>query len=194
MMQLYGTETAHNLLKAFAGESQARNRYTYYADVAREEGYIQIAEIFLETAKNEREHAKRFFSFLIDEYKGENLAICADYPVGLGTTQQNLKYAAAGEHDEWVNLYPGFAKVAAEEGFQAVSACFTQVAKVEVVHEERYLALMGNIAQGRVFERAEEVEWKCENCGYIHRGKMPPKVCPTCLFPQSYFEIRAVNY
>ena len=194
MKQLRGTDTAENLLKAFAGESQARNRYTYYADKAKEEGYMQIANVFLETARNEREHARRFFKFLIEEFEGENIAIHADYPVGLGTTQQNLQYAAAGERDEWENLYPRYARIAEEESFRAINACFTQVAKVEVEHEARYLKLLENIEQHRVFEREEETEWKCENCGYIHRGKTPPKICPTCLFPSGYFEIRAKNY
>ena len=192
---LKGTETAENLLKAFAGESQARNRYTYYANVAEEEGYVQIADIFRETAGNEREHAKRFFNFLKDDLNGEMLEINgAAYPIALGDTIANLKAAAAGEREEWDDLYPSFADKAEEEGFKAIAVAFRKISEVEKHHEERYLKLAENIEKGTVFEKEEEVAWKCINCGYIHVGAKAPKVCPTCLYPQDYFELLCDNF
>lgn len=194
MGNLKGTKTAENLLKAFAGESQARNRYTYYASKARKEGYQQIANIFEETADNEKEHAKRFFKFLVEEYHGEALAINADYPIGLGNTLENLGYAAAGEHEEWTLLYPAFADIAEAEGFKDVATCFRKIADVEIKHEERFNQLLENIKANRVFEKDEEVEWKCEKCGHIHKGKVAPKVCPSCLHDQQYFELNCKTY
>lgn len=194
MKTIRGTKTAENLLKAFAGESQARNRYTYYAEVAQEDGFIQISNIFLETAGNERAHARRFFGFLSTEFKGEAVALDAAYPVGLGTTSENLLYAASGEHEEWSDLYPNFGDVAQQEGFNDIAACFRKVAEAEVHHEERFLALQKNIQEGHVFKRNEEMEWICINCGYVHKGKTAPMVCPTCLYPQSNFEIRTIGY
>lgn len=191
---LKGTKTAENLLKAFAGESQARNRYTFYASVAKKEGFVQIANIFLETADNEKEHAKRFFSFLTDCYEGEALMIHADYPIGLGSTLQNLGYAAAGEHEEWSDLYPSFADIAHEEGFEDVAVCFRQIAKVEVKHEERYNKLLENVKTNHVFHKDEEVEWKCSNCGLIHKGKNAPNKCPACLHEQAYFEVSCNDF
>lgn len=194
MKPLKGTKTAENLLKAFAGESQARNRYTFYAKVAKEEGYVQISNVFIETAENERVHGKRFFSFLTDEYKGEEIMIHAGYPAGLGTTKDNLKYAAEGEHDEWEHLYPAFADEAETEGFKEVATCFRMVAKAETNHETRFLKLLENIEKNRVFQREAEVGWKCEHCGYIHYGKSAPEKCPSCLHPKAYFEIFCENY
>jgi rubrerythrin len=192
MPELKGTNTEQNLLKAFAGESQARNRYTYAAKVAQEEGYLQIAELFLETAENEREHAKRFFSFL---ESGEALEITAMYPAGkVGTTAENLKAAAAGENEEWTELYPKFAEVAKSEGFPQVAAAFTMIAKVEKEHEARYNALLANVEQGQVFKKDQPVRWKCRNCGYVHEGASAPNKCPACLLDQQQFEIKAENY
>ena len=189
MKSIKGTKTAENLLKAFAGESQARNRYTYYASRARAEGYQQIANIFQETADNEKEHAERFFSFLCHEYYGEQLFIQAEYPIGLGTTLENLGYAAAGEHEEWSLLYPGYADVAKSEGFADIALCFRKISEVEIRHEARFLKLQGNMSTNQVFQREVEVEWKCENCGYIHTGKAAPEICPACLHKIDYFEI-----
>ncbi len=192
MANLKGTRTEQNLLKAFAGESQARNRYTYFASVAKKEGYEQISAIFMETAENEKEHAKRFFKFL---ESGEALEITAMYPAGkIGTTLENLKAAAAGEKEEWDELYPEFADIAQEEGFPEVAAAFRMIAKAEKEHEERYLKLAQNIQDGKVFEKGENVRWKCRNCGYVHEGNEAPKVCPACVHPQSYFEIKETNY
>jgi len=191
MPEIKGTETEKNLLKAFAGESQARNRYTYFAGVARKEGYRQIEALFIETAENEREHAKRFFKFL----EGGDLEITAAYPAGrIGTTVENLKAAAAGENEEWTELYPAFAETAKKEGFAEVAAAFTMIAKVEKEHEERYLKLARNIEKGEVFERASTVRWKCRNCGYVHEGTEAPAMCPACQHPQAYFEIKESNY
>jgi rubrerythrin len=191
MASIKGTKTEKNLLKAFAGESQARNRYTYAAGVARKEGYLQIAEIFQETADNEREHAKRFFSFL----EGGAVEITASYPAGLtGTTAENLKAAAGGEHEEWTELYPEFARVAKEEGFPQVAAAFTLIAKVEKEHEDRYLKLHTNVQNNEVFARKQPVRWKCRNCGHVHEGPEAPGKCPTCLHGREHFEIKAENY
>ncbi len=193
MKDLKGTKTAENLLKAFAGESQARNRYTYYASKAKKEGFVQISNIFLETADNEKEHAKRFFGFLCGVYEGEALAMSADYPVGLGSTMDNLRYAAEGEHEEWSHLYPMFADVAEQEGFKDVAVCFSKIAEVEKKHEARYRKLHDNVKNNQVFHKEEEVEWKCQNCGYVHKGKNAPQVCPACLHEQAHFEIYCDN-
>jgi rubrerythrin len=192
MPSIKGTRTEKNLLAAFAGESQARNRYTYAASVAKKEGYLQIAELFLETAENEKEHAKRFFKFL----EGGMVEITAKYPAGVtGTTAENLKAAAAGEHEEWTELYPAFAKIAKEEGFPEVSAAFTLIAKAEKAHEDRYLKLLASVEGKTVFAKAEKgTQWKCRNCGYVHEGPEAPGKCPACLHPQEYFEVKNENY
>jgi rubrerythrin len=191
MPDIKGTETEKNLLKAFAGESQARNRYTYFASVARKEGYRQIEALFTETAENEREHAKRFFKFL----EGGDLEIQASYPAGkIGTTLENLKAAAAGENEEWTELYPAFAAKAKEEGLGEVAAAFTMIAKVEKEHEERYLKLAENIENGTVFRKKSAVRWKCRNCGYVHEGPEAPAMCPACLHPQEFFELKETTY
>jgi rubrerythrin len=191
MKSLKGSKTEQNLLKAFAGESQARMRYDYFAKQAKKEGLEQIAAIFAETAINEKAHAKRFFKFL----EGGAVEITAAYPAGIiGTTLENLKAAAEGENEEWTELYPEFARIAEEEGYKEVSAAFRMIAKVEKAHEERYSKLYKNLEEGRVFEKDGVVVWKCRNCGYLHSGKKAPKVCPACLHPQSYFEVETFNY
>jgi len=191
MASLKGTKTEQNLLKAFAGESQARNRYTYAASVAKKEGYEQISAIFLETADNEKEHAKRFFKFL----EGGGVEITAMYPAGtIENTMENLKMAAAGENEEHTILYPGFAKVAEEEGFPEVAAAFTMIAKVEVEHEARYNKLIANIEKGEVFKKASPTRWKCRNCGYVHEGDEAPELCPACVHEKKHFEIKETNY
>ena len=177
-MELKGSKTEQNLLTAFAGESQARNKYTYFASVAKKEGYEQIAAIFLQTAENEKEHAKLWFKEL-----GE-----------LGTTAENLKHAAEGENYEWTDMYAKMAEDAEEEGFKALAAKFRAVAKVEKAHEERYLALLKNVEMQQVFEKAEEIMWECRNCGHLVIGKKAPVVCPVCAHPQAYFEVRKENY
>lgn len=196
MKNLKGTKTAENLMKAFAGESQARNRYTFFASIARKEKYHQIANIFLETAENERAHAKRFYKFLKDDLQGEQIQIEASYPVELPEdTRTNLLYGAEGEHDENTNLYPGFAKIAEEEGFPEVAACFRMVAKAEVAHETRFLKLADNIKNGTVFKKdTTETLWKCGVCGFIFEGSEPPLVCPSCLHPKEHFEIFTEPY
>ena len=186
-----GTRTEQNLLKAFAGESQARNRYNYYASQAKKEGLEQIAAIFEETAINEKEHAKRFFKFL----EGGMVEITAKYPAGvIGTTLENLKAAADGENEEWTELYPEFARIAEEEGFKEVASAFKLIAKVEKAHEERYRTLYDNLESGKVFKRGDKVIWKCRNCGFLHEAAAAPQTCPACLHPQSYFEIKEANY
>ena len=191
MNSLKGSKTEQNLLKAFAGESQARMRYNYFAKQAKKEGLEQIAAIFEETALNEKEHAKRFFKFL----EGGMVEITASYPAGkIGTTLENLKASAEGENEEWTELYPEFAKIAEEEGFKEVAVAFKMIARVEKAHEERYNTLYNNIENGHVFEREGMLVWKCRNCGYIHEGKKAPKTCPACLHPQSYFELKETNY
>jgi rubrerythrin len=188
---LKGTKTEKNLLKAFAGESQAKNRYEFAAKVAKEEGYEQIAGIFLETALQEQQHAKRFFKFL----EGGMVEITASYPAGkTETTKDNLKAAAEGEHEEWSDLYPAFAQVAEEEGFKNISTAFKAIASAEKVHEERYRKLLENVMKDKVFQREEQVFWYCRKCGYVHFGTKPLKNCPACLHPTSYFEIMANNY
>jgi rubrerythrin len=191
MKSLEGTRTEQNLLKAFAGESQARMRYDYFTKQAKKEGLEQIAAIFEETAINEKEHAKRFFKFL----EGRMVEITATYPAGkIGTTLENLKAAADGENEEWTELYPEFARIAEEEGFKEVAVAFKMIAKVEKAHEDRYRKLYDNLQEGMVFERGDTLVWKCRNCGYLHEGKKAPKTCPACLHPQSYFEIKEQNY
>jgi len=196
MKSLNGTKTAENLLKAFAGESQARNRYTYYASVADKEGYKQIRNIFIETADNEKEHAKRFFKHLIaglDELPAA-VEITADYPVAMGTTLENLKAAAAGEKEEWSDLYPAFADTAEEEGFSEIALTFRNIAKAEVRHETRFIKLAKNVDGGTVFKKEQKVQWKCGNCGYIHEGLEAPAECPACAHPQAHFEVFAETY
>lgn len=185
-MSIKGTRTEQNLLKAFAGESQARNRYGFFASVAKKAGFEQIAALFDETAANEREHAKVFFNYL----EGGDTEIVASYPAGrVGTTAENLLAAAEGELLEWGTLYPDFAHVAAEEGFADVATSFREIAKVEVHHESRYRKLLANIESGRVFSREAPVRWKCRNCGYVHEGPDAPTVCPACKHPQAYYEL-----
>ncbi len=191
MASLKGSRTEKNLLKSFAGESQARNRYTFFASAARKEGYIQIQRIFEETAANEKEHAEVFFKYL----EGGDLEITAAYPAGkIGTTEENLLAAAEGELLEWGTLYPDFANVAREEGFLDVAESYTEIAEVEEEHEKRYRKLLENVKNGTVFKRDEEVEWHCLNCGYIHHGKEAPEVCPACQHPRSYYELHIPNY
>ena len=197
MKKLKGTQTAENLLKSFAGESQARMRYNYYASAAKKEGYVQISNIFIETADNEKEHAKRFFKFLNEdpELAGTGLEITAAYPAGgMTTTVENLKAAAAGENEEWTELYPAFADTAEKEGFADIAAVYRKIADVEAKHEARYNALAKNIEDGQVFEKDEVVFWKCINCGYIHEGASAPKLCPACAHPQAYFEVFVATY
>jgi rubrerythrin len=190
-MELKGSQTEKNLLTAFSGESQARNRYTYFASKARKEGYEQIAAIFEETASQEKEHAKRVFKFL----RGGEVEITASFPAGvIGNTFENLKAAAAGEHYETTEMYPGFAKVADGEGFGEIAEVFRNIAIAEKRHENRYIALAKNITEGRVFKREKTVRWVCRNCGYVHEGTEPPTACPACAHPQSFFELEAVNY
>lgn len=186
-----GTQTEKNLLTSFAGESQARMRYTYFASVAKKEGYEQIAAIFAETADQEKEHAERMFKFL----EGGKLEITARYPAGvIGTTVQNLKAAASGEHEEWATDYPYFAGVAEQEGFHAIALMYRNIIEAEKAHEAQYLALMKNVEQGTVFRKEEETTWQCRNCGYVHTGKEAPEKCPACLHAQAYFEVKKTNY
>ncbi|MBR5613024.1 MAG: rubrerythrin family protein [Bacteroidaceae bacterium] len=186
-----GTQTEKNLLTSFAGESQARMRYTYFASVAKKEGYEQIAAIFTETADQEKEHAKRMFKWL----EGGMVEITASYPAGvIATTAENLKAAAAGENEEWTADYPHFADVADEEGFPAIAAMYRNIAIAEKAHEERYLAFLKNIENESVFKKEEETVWQCRNCGFVHEGTEAPKACPACLHPQAYFEVKKTNY
>lgn len=190
-MNVKGTRTEQNLLKAFAGESQARNRYTFYAGIAKKEGYEQISALFLETADNEREHAKVFYKHL----DGGDAEITASYPAGgLLSTAENLLHAAEGEKMEWGTLYPDFAAIADEEGFASVATSFREIADVEAHHEARFRALAANIAAGTVFSRPAVVKWKCRNCGYVHEGTEAPKLCPACKHTQSYYELLAEPY
>jgi rubrerythrin len=191
MMKLKGSETEKNLLKAFAGESQARNRYTYFASVAKKAGFEQIAAIFLETAENEKEHAKVFFKYL----EGGMTEITATYPAGkISETAENLLEAADGEKLEWGTIYPAFEKVARKEGFKDVADSFKQIAEVEEKHEKRYRKLLDNVKKGIVFKRDKAVKWHCRNCGYVHEGKEAPKECPACKHPQAYYELLSENY
>ena len=186
-----GSQTEKNLLAAFAGESQARNRYTYFSSAAKKEGFEQIAAFFAETADNEKEHAKVFFKLL----QGGEVEITAAYPAGVvGTTKENLAAAADGEKMEWTSIYSDFAKTAKKEGFSEAARSFEQIAKVEKFHEERYRNLLANIENGKVFRKEQAVKWHCRNCGYIYEGKTPPKICPACQHPQPHFEVLAENY
>ena len=186
-----GTQTEKNLLKAFAGESQARNRYTYFASVAKKENYEQISALFLETAENEKEHAKVFFKFL----EGGPVEITATYPAGkIGKTAENLLAAANGEKEEWSSLYPEFEKVAKQEGFELVAKAFKEIAEVEAHHEKRYRKLLENVTSKKVFKKDKKVKWKCRNCGYVHEGTEAPEVCPACKHPQAYYEVLEENY
>lgn len=191
------SETLQNLMKAFAGESQARNRYTFYAAQARKEGFRQIENIFLETADNERIHAKRFFQYANDILGAEismMVNVNADYPVGFAQTVDNLKFAADGEHEEWEILYPTFAKIAKEEGYPQVEALFTKIGAIEAHHEARYRKLAENVANGLVFKKPATVAWKCLVCGHVHEGLESPAVCPACAHKQEHFELLVVNY
>ena len=191
MKSLKGTQTEKNLLASFAGESQARNRYTFFASKAKKEGYEQIAAIFRETADNEKEHAEVFFKYL----QGGDVEIMAEYPAGvIGTTAENLLAAAEGEKMEWGTLYPDFAKTAEEEGFSEIASSFREIAKVEAYHERRYRKLLENVKKKQVFKKDKVVKWKCRNCGYVHEGPEAPKVCPACKHPQSYYELWVENY
>jgi len=186
-----GTQTEKNLLKAFASESQARNRYTFFASKAKKEGLMQIADIFLETAAQEKEHGERFFKFL----EGGSVEITESFPAGtIGTTLDNLKAAAAGEAYEWSDMYPAFAKVAREEGFAQIAAAFTAISVAEKQHEKRFKDLAANLEAGRVFKRNGKVVWRCRNCGYLHEAEEAPEVCPACLHPQAYFELLGENW
>ena len=188
---LKGTRTEQNLLKAFAGESQARNRYEFFSRVASKEGYEQIGAIFQETANQEKEHAKRFFKFL----EGGMVEITASYPAGvIGTTKENLKAAAEGEHKEWTALYPQFAEIAKDEGFPEVATAFKLIAKIEAEHEKRYLKLLQNISEDKVFMKKGKVFWKCRNCGYVYEGEKAPEICPACQHPKSFFELKEENF
>jgi rubrerythrin len=190
-MELKGSSTEKNLLGAFAGESQARNRYTYFASKAREEGYMQIAAIFEETANQEKEHAKRFFSML----KGGDVEITASFPAGVvGSTADNLKAAAAGENHEWTSMYKDFAEVARKEGFDSVARLFDAVSVAEKQHEKRYLGLLANVQNGKVFKKDTKVVWRCMNCGYLHEGPEAPAACPACAHPRSYYELLGENW
>ncbi len=191
MASLKGSQTEKNLIASFAGESQARNRYTYFASQAKKEGFVQIAQIFEETASHEKEHAKRFFKQL----EGGDVIVQAAFPAGvIGTTAQNLKEAAAGENHEWSSMYPGFAKVAREEGFEAAAKIWEAVSVSEKQHEKRYKALLANLESGKIFMKDQEVTWRCTNCGYLHTGTKAPESCPACAHPQAYFEVLAENW
>ncbi len=190
-MKLTGTETEKNLLKSFAGESQARNRYTFFASTAKKEGYEQISAIFLETADNEKEHAWVFFKHL----EGGKVEITAMYPAGkIGKTEDNLLAAAEGEKEEWGKLYPEFEQVARNEGFKAVADSFKEIAEVEQQHEKRYRTLLDSLRRGALFKKDKVVTWKCRNCGYVHDGKEAPESCPACKHPRAYYELLAENY
>lgn len=193
-MNLKGSKTAENLMKAFAGESQARTKYTYYASQAKKEGYVQISNIFMETAENEKAHAKRFLKFLNEDLGNDPVDINATYTAGLASTAQNLTYAASGENEEWSELYPAFAKVAKEEGFDEIALAFTKIAEVEEKHEKRFRKLLANIHNLKVFRKDNQVAWKCNNCGYIHVGEKAPDVCPACIHPQGFFEVFVETY
>jgi len=191
MGNLKGTRTEKNILTAFAGESQARNRYTYFASQAKKDGYVQIQEIFSETADQEKEHAKRLFKLL----EGGEVEVAAAFPAGvIGTTIDNLKEAAAGENYEYTDMYPGFAKIATDEGFAEIAEIFTAIAVAEKQHEKRYLALAANIANNTVFNKEQSVVWRCRNCGYLHEGNNAPEECPACAHEQAHFELLGENW
>jgi len=186
-----GTETEKNLLKSFAGESQARTRYTYFSSIAKKEGFVQISDIFAETAEQEKEHAKRFFKFL----EGGDLEITATYPAGrMGTTAENLLAAATGEHEEHTELYPAFAEIAQKEGFPEIAATYRAICVAEKQHEKRYRDLLANLESGQVFKRGDKVVWRCRNCGYLHEGTEAPHLCPACIHPQAHFELLGENW
>jgi rubrerythrin len=190
-MKLKGSQTEKNLITAFAGESQARNRYTYFASQAKKDGFVQMADIFEETANQEKEHAKRLFKFL----EGGEAEVRASFPAGvIGPTVENLKEAAGGEHYEWTQMYPSFAKVAQSEGFEEIAHVFESIAVAEKQHEKRYLALRANIEAGRVFKRDRKVVWRCRNCGYLHEGTEAPEKCPACAHPRDHFELLGENW
>lgn len=195
---LKGTKTLENLMKAFAGESQARNRYTFFAEVAEEQGYIKISEVFRETADNEKVHAQIFYDHLVEGLEGEEfpvpIAVHADYPVALRDTHHNLLAAAKGENEEWTELYPEFAKIADAEGFPKVGASFRMIVDIEKDHEERYLKLAENVEKEKVFKKEENTLWKCMCCGYIHEAESAPKMCPVCKKPQAYFMLHCENF
>lgn len=193
-MKLKGTKTCENLMKSFVNESQASIRYGYYASQAKKDGYVQIQNIFLETSQNEKQHAKRFYKFLKDELDGETIEVSGTYPVALQDTLANLKAAAEGENEEWTNIYPEFAKIAKEEGFNEIAAVFTHIGEVEEAHYNRYKKLIENIEAGKVFKRGDVYIWKCLNCGFLYEGKEAPKKCPACDHPQAHFEIFVENY
>lgn len=191
MKSIKGTETEKNLLKSFAGESQARTRYTFFASKAKKEGFEQIAAVFAETADQEKEHAERFFKFL----EGGEVEITASYPAGvISSTLDNLKEAACGENEEWSILYPAFADVAEKEGFKEIAEAYRKISEVEAEHERRYRVLLGRVESGRVFERDEEIVWQCRNCGYLYTGTEAPDLCPACLHPKAYYEPAKTNY
>jgi rubrerythrin len=191
MASLKGTKTEKNLLTSFAGESQARNRYTYFASAAKKEGYIQISDIFSETADQEKEHAKRFFKFL----EGGEVEVTAAFPAGVvGSTLENLKAAAAGEEFEWSKMYPGFAQIAREEGFDAVATVFEMISVAEKQHEKRYRDLAANVEKNQVFKKDKKTKWRCRNCGYVHEGEAAVEMCPACAHPQAHFEVLAENW
>ncbi len=191
MANLKGTKTEKNLLTAFAGESQARNRYTYFASAAKKEGYVQISDIFTETADQEKEHAKRFFKFL----EGGELEITAAFPAGvIGSTLENLKASAEGEEFEWSKMYPGFAKTAREEGFDVIGKVFEMISVAEKQHEKRYRDLAANVENSRVFKKDKKIKWRCRNCGYVHEGDTAVDLCPACDHPQAHFEVLAENW
>lgn len=193
MKSLQGTKTAENLAKAFAGESQARNRYIFYSKVAEQEGHMYIAEVFKETADEERAHAKVFFDFLIQGLGKTHIKVDAEYPIGFGNTEQNLQYAAEGEKEEWGTLYPGFADIAKQEGFPEVEFALKKIVEIETIHERRYLDLMNALKNGSLYKKNTNQYWKCMNCGYIFEGLEAPKVCPACKYPQGWFQI-AYNF
>ncbi len=191
MVELKGSKTEKNILTAFAGESQARNRYTYFAGAARKEGLVQIADIFEETANHEKEHAKRLFKFL----KGGEVEIQAAFPAGvIGSTDENLKASAGGEHHEWEIMYPEFAQTARDEGFNAIASVFEAIAVAEKQHEKRFLDLLANVEGGTVFKKEKKIVWRCRNCGYLHEGEEAPKACPACAHPQAHFELLGENW
>ncbi|HEY3376389.1 MAG TPA: rubrerythrin family protein [Armatimonadota bacterium] len=190
-LSLRGTRTEQNILTAFAGESQARNRYNFFASKAREEGFMQIADAFDETANQEKEHAKRLFKLL----EGGLVKVEASFPAGaIGTTAENLRASAGGEHEEWNEMYPDFAKIAREEGFTAIGAIFTAIATAEKQHERRYLGFLANVEAGTVFQKETKTRWRCRNCGYVHEGASAAKTCPACNHPQAHFEILCENW
>lgn len=197
MKRLEGTETAINLMRAFAGESQARNRYYFAGDVAEKEGYHEIKQLFIETAENERAHAKIFFDLLNDGFQGKlpiNIDIDAGYPVAGGMTLDHLKAAAHGEHQEWSEIYPSFAQVAEKEGIPEAANAFKLISKIEKHHEDRFAALLKNVEEGKVFKKDNKVQWICANCGYIHEGTDAPTVCPACKYPQSSFSVLCESF